>query len=120
MGGGKSSSSTSSSQETYTQTTSTSSTATGIVGDLFQGQTISITENLPENAVEVFKSLVALSSGAIDIAAQAGGRALDTAEKASQPDLSALETVQETSNKQLRYIVIGAVIISAALLFARK
>lgn len=117
MGGGKSSSSsnTSSSQETTTST----ATSTGVVGDVIQGQMITYTENLPDNAVKVFEDLVAFAQGSLGLTERAGQAAIDAAAKSAQPDLAALETVQKTSQKQLLYIVAGAAAI-ALFLMLRK
>lgn len=117
MGGGKSSSSSANTQ------TTTTSTATGVVGDAFQGQTINVTDELPDNAVEVFNTLASLGKDAFDFARSAGSAAVDItqrsieqSERATQPDLTALETVQETSQKQLRYLIMGAVAIAGVAL----
>lgn len=117
MGGGKSSSS--STTQSVQETTSSTATSTGVVGDVIQGQMITYTENLPDNVVDVFEKLVGLSTASLDLTGRAGQAAIDAAGKASQPDLSALETVQSTSSKQLLYIVAGAAAI-ALFLMLRK
>jgi len=117
MGGGKSSSS--STTQSVQETTSSTATSTGVVGDVIQGQMITYTENLPDNVVDVFKQLVGLSTASLDLTGAAGKAAIDAAGKAAQPDLSALETVQKTSQKQLLYVVAGAAVI-ALILIMRK
>lgn len=105
MAGGKSSSSSNS-----TSTTNTSSaTSTGVVGNVLQGQDITVNQELPDQAVEVFKQLVDLNAKTLDIAAAAGNKAIDkvtdTAQQAAQPDVELIQGYQ----KQVIYAIIGAV-----------
>lgn len=114
--GGKSSSSSSSSNST----TTTTGSATGTVGDVFQGESITITENLPDNAVDVFRQLVELAGQAIDVGANAAGAALESnqqlAQAAKQPDLTIIEGYQ----KQVYYAIGAVALIAAYLLFRKK
>lgn len=119
MGGGKSSSSTDAGQTTNTlddsagvilgprtklgdgNTFSTGTgTATGTVGDVFQGQTITINDAFSDNVSDAFNELIDLSRRVIDVAAGAGQAALVTvaaaAQTASQPDLTTLQSGQDT------------------------
>lgn len=115
MSGGKSSSS----SNTTTENTTSSATSTGVVGDVLQGQYITVTEELPDAAVDVFKQLVDLVGQSIDVAAAAGEKAIDTttgfAEKAAQPDLSAITGYQ----KQV-YWIIGAIAVVGIAFAMRK
>lgn len=113
MGGGKSSSSNQSTQETV------SSNANGVVGDVYQGKDITINQELPDAAVEVFKQLVSLTGQSLDLAEAAGTVALekvgDRTQAATQPDL----TLAQASMKNVPYIV-GAVALVAVIYFWRK
>lgn len=107
MGGGKSSSSSATSSETNTS----SATSTGVVGDVLQGQNITVNQELPDQAVDVFKQLVALNEKTIDLAAAAGNKAIETvtqtAQQAAQPDVTLIKDYQ----KQVVYAIIGAVVV---------
>lgn len=127
-GGGKSSSSTSSSSSKVT--TTSSATATANVAPVIQGQTITVNQDLPDAAVDVFKQLVALSGKAVDVAAGAGKTAIEAlaanqkaslestqnlAQATKQPDLTVVAGYQ----KQV-YYAIGAVALVAVYLIVRK
>lgn len=107
MNGGKSSSSTSATNETTTST----ATSTGTVGDVVQGQTISITQEFPDQAVEVFKQLVEFATGAgqaaVDVVKKSNETVAAVTGKAAQPDLSVIESSQRTL-----YYVLGAVAVA--------
>ena len=112
MGGGKSSSS----SESNTQTTTSTATATGVVGDLVQGQLITINEQLPDAAVDVFNQLVNLAGQALqqtsDVTEGAANLVSDAAKTAAQPDVALIQGYQ----KQVYYIV-GAVALAVATIF---
>lgn len=101
--GGKSSSSSSSSTENTTST----ATSTGVVGDVLQGQNITVNDYLSEDVSDVFKQLTSLVGqslelvgGAGDIIADANKEALlntqEFAKQAVQPDLAVLTQGQKT------------------------
>lgn len=112
MGGGKSSSSSS----TASETTTTTGSATGVVGDVFQGETIAIHQELPDAAVDVFSQLIDLAGQSIGLAGAAGEKAINTASEAAktaaQPDVALLQGYQ----KQV-YYAIGAVAVVAVVIF---
>jgi hypothetical protein len=93
MSGGKSSSS--STQQTSQSTTSQD--ASGVVGDVIQGQTINITDNLPEDVKALFGGLIDLASQSIDAAVGAGSAAIESVSNvkttAISPDTSQLKTL---------------------------
>lgn len=104
--GGSSKSSESSSQSTET----VSPNATGTVGDVIQANgAITITDNMPEGAVDVFKQLVSLAGQSLDTARQAGGAALqymnENSKATQQPDVSLVES----SNKTMMYLALALV-----------
>ena len=75
--GGKSSSSNEQRQET------TQLSSDGVVaGDLFQGKSISINQDFPDTVAQAFDGLLNLTGEAINLAGQAGDRALTNAESA--------------------------------------
>lgn len=115
--GGKSSSS-NSTASTQTTTTTTGS-ATGTVGSVYQGQTVNITDQFPQQAVDVFHELIQLSGQAIDIAAQAGDKALTAtnqlATSVKQPDIAVTQGYQKTA----RYAVIAAGVAGVAFLLRK-
>jgi hypothetical protein len=115
MGGGKSSSDSSSQTSTQTST----GTATGTVGDVVQGQQITINQDLPDAAVDVFKQLVALSGQAIEIAAVAGGKALDSNAALAQATKAPDVTLAQGYQKQVLY-GIGAIAVVAVVVFLGK
>lgn len=88
MGGG---SSKSSSTQASTQTT-TSGSATGTVGSVYQGQTVNVTEQIPEALIDLFKGLIDLSTTAVNAGVEAGGAAIsslsDIKTTAISPDTS--------------------------------
>lgn len=114
MSGGKSSSS---SEQTSSQTTAT---ATGTAGDVFQGQTFTINNELPETVVNLFGKLIDLTSQTVEGAGAIGNKAIDTvtqtAQQAAQPDLELVKGYQ----KQVYYAIAGAVAIFAAIYVFRK
>lgn len=116
--GGKSSSS-SSNASTQTTTTTTGS-ATGTVGDVYQGQTVNITDQFPTEAVQVFKALTDLTGNAINVAAAAGEKALasnqELAKATKQPDISLVEGFQ----KQTKVAIIAAAVVAVALFVGKK
>lgn len=79
--GGKSSSS--SSTETSTENVTSTASATGSAGDVVQGQTITINQDLPDEAVNVFKQLVDAQNNAIGLAEKAGALAATTLARAN-------------------------------------
>lgn len=118
--GGKSSSKNQSSQETNSQS------ASGVVGDVVQGQAVTINQELPDNAVDVFKQLVGLVGQSLDFARDAGEAALDSSQnaiekvsdrttQATQPDLS----LSLASIKNMP-IIAGIVAAVAGIYFWRK
>lgn len=118
MGGGKSSSSTNTT--TTQETTTSSAAATGTVGDVLQGQYVTIQNELPDSVANVFGQLIKLAGQSIDTAAAAGGKAIDAtnayAEKAAQPDLTLVENYQ----KQVYYIIGAVAAIATAYFIFRK
>lgn len=116
MGGGKSSSS----SNTTTETTTTTAGATGTVGDVLQGQNITVTDNLPDGAIKVFEQIVDLAELAIDKAGIAGEKAIDTVQEslqqAAQPDVEILKG----SQKQIMVAFGVAGLIAAVFLFRKK
>ena len=110
----KSSSSTASSQVTDTVT----GTATGTVGDVIQGETVNV--NFPQQAVDVFRDLTALVGNSIDIAAQAGTKALDAtnalATSVKQPDVAVIQGSQDTA----RYALLAVAAIGGIILFVKR
>lgn len=115
--GGKSSSSTATT--TSNTTTNTSGSATGVVGDVLQGESITINENVPDNVIDIFKQLVALSENTINLAAEAGGKAIDTISSvtttAAQPDVALVQGYQ----KQVYYAIGAIAIVGLIVLFKR-
>lgn len=118
--GGKSSSSNKSSQETNSQS------ASGVVGDVVQGQSVTINQELPDNAVDVFKQLVGLVGQSLDLVEEAGGAALESSQsaiekvsdrttQATQPDLS----LSLASIKNMP-IIAGLAAVVAGIYFWRK
>lgn len=116
MGGKSSSSNATSSAQT---TTTTTGSATGTVGSVYQGQTVNITDQLPESAVNVFKELIHLTGNAIDVAAAAGSKALDNnaalTTTIKQPDVA----LAQGGQKNTQYAIIAAAVVGIAL-FMRK
>ena len=116
MGGGKSSSS----ADSTNQTTTSSASTTGNTGSVLQGQNITINDQLPQSAVDVFKSLVGFADDALSVAAQAGQKALDStnslATATKQPDVALAQGYQ----KQIYYVIFGAVAIVAVMTIFRK
>jgi hypothetical protein len=118
MGGSsKSDSSSTSTQET----TTTNASVTGAAGDVVQGQQVTINQELPDQAVDVFTQLVGLSTNALKLVEGTGKIAIDsitqTSQKAAQPDLSVIEGYQD----QVKYAIIGiAVVFIAGSLFKGK
>lgn len=92
MGGKSKSSSTQS-----TSQTTTSQDASGVVGDVFQGQTINITDNLPEDVKALFGGLVELAGKSVDAAIGAGNVAIEqfssVKETSISPETSQLKTL---------------------------
>lgn len=107
MGGGKSSSESNTSSTTNTS----SATTTGNTGQVLQGQNINVNQELPDQAVEVFKQLIDLNTKTIDLAAAAGNKAIEsvttTSQQAAQPDVTLIKDYQ----KQVIYAIIGAVVV---------
>jgi hypothetical protein len=101
MSGGKSGSQSS----TSSATTSTSSTATGVAGDVYQGGSLVINQDVPDAVTEVVKQLVGLSEKSINAAVSAGQAALDinarVTQTAAQPDV----TLAQDRDKNMLYIV---------------
>lgn len=117
MSGGKSSSS---QAETNTQTTTTGN-ATGTVGDVFQGQTFTINDYLPDNVLALGNRLIDLASQTIDVAAGAGSKAIDSVTKVTEaaktPDLS----IVQGSQKQVYYLIgAGVAVVFAIFVFKGK
>lgn len=103
MGGGKSSSSSNSTTENTTST----ATSTGVIGDVLQGQNITVNDYLSEDVGEVFKQLTALVGQSLDIVTGAGEivsqntenalkNTQEFAKQAIQPDLTVLSQGQKT------------------------
>lgn len=113
--GGKSSSSADSTQTTTTST----ATSTGTVGDVVQGQTININQEVPSEVVDIFSQLVDLAKGAGQLAGDFSQQALESnkelAQAAKQPDLTLIQGYQ----KQV-YYAIGAVGLVALLIFWKR
>lgn len=101
--GGKSSSS--SSSTSTSSTTTTTGSATGTVGDVFQGETISYSDYFPQDVADAFDKLIGLSEKSIDAALSTGQKAFDVTaqfgEKAASPDLTVVQGYQ----KQVYYII---------------
>lgn len=115
--GGKSSSSNATSS-TQTSTTTTGS-ATGTVGSVYQGETVNVTDQFPQEAVTVFKDLIALTGNAIDIAAAAGAKAIDSNATLTtvikQPDVA----LAQGGQKNTQYAIIAAAVVGVALFMKR-
>lgn len=115
MTGGKSAQS----SDTTSTTQTTSATATGTVGQVLQGQDIIINQNLPDGVIAVFKELTGLTGKAIDTAASAGQKALEStnslAQATKQPDLTLIQGYQ----KQVYYAIGAAAIITLLILFKK-
>ncbi|MDX1939669.1 MAG: hypothetical protein SFU99_03910 [Saprospiraceae bacterium] len=115
MGGGKSSSS----SDSTNVTTTTTGSATGVVGDVFQGQTVNINQEFPDQIQDVFSQLINLTGQAVNIAAEAGQAALTSSQQsfqtAAQPDVTLVQNYQ----KQI-YYAIAAVALVGAIAFWRK
>lgn len=115
MTGGKSSSSSNQSSSTSTSTAS----ATGTVGNVVQGQHITINDEFGDNVAHAYEQLLALAGQSIHIAADAGQAALEATNKLAtetkQPDLALIQGYQ----KQV-YYAIGAVAIVGVLFLWRK
>jgi hypothetical protein len=116
MGGKSSSSNATSSAQT---TTTTSGSATGTVGSVYQGQTVNITDNLPDTAVDVFKELIHLTGNAIDVAAGAGEAALKSnaalTTTIKQPDVA----LAQGGQKNTQYAITAAAVVASALLLRK-
>jgi cell wall-associated NlpC family hydrolase len=110
MNGGKSESSTASTQSTETTTGS----ATGTVGDVLQGQTINLNNELSDNALDAYKQLAAITQQSLSMANATGSKAADliaaVTSTAAQPDVSLIAGYQ----KQI-YWILGAVVVVVAL-----
>lgn len=107
MGGkSKSSSSQSTSQTTTTQD------ASGVVGDVFQGQTINITDNLPDDVKDLFAGLTDLASKSIDAAIGAGNVAIEKFSEVKETSISP-ETSQLKSLTPVLIIAGLAVVVFA-------
>lgn len=117
MGGKSSSSNDTASNQT---TTTTTGSATGTVGSVYQGQTVNVTDQLPQEAVTVFKDLINLTGNAIQIAAEAGGAALksnaDLTTVIKQPDVA----LAQGGQKNTQYAIIAAAVVGVALFMGRK
>lgn len=89
-----------SNKSSSTQQTSQSTTAqdaSGVVGDVFQGQTINITDNLPKELVDIFGGLIDLSKTSVNAAIDAGSLAVENfstvKETSVSPETSQLKTL---------------------------
>lgn len=102
MGGSSKSSSTST-----TENTTSTATSTGVVGDVLQGQNITVNDYLSEDVADVFKQLTAIVGQSLDIVSGAGELIKETndsaltqtqefAKQAIQPDLTVLSQGQKT------------------------
>lgn len=116
--GGKSSSS--SANESTQTTTTTTGSATGTVGDVYQGQTVNLTTQFPTEAVAVFDKLIALSGQAIQAAVDAGGKSLDVVSQfgtdVKAPDVA----IAKTSSNTIGYTIAAVAVVGAALIFKGK
>jgi len=75
--GGRSSSSSDQQQETVQLTSD------GVVaGDLFQGKSVSVTQEFPDTVAQAFEQLIGLAGDTVQLAGQAGARALDNSQDA--------------------------------------
>ena len=117
MGGGSSSSS----SATETTTNTSTATASGVVsGDVLQGQNIQVTNELSDEAVEVFRQLVGFANNAINLAAEAGSLAISTTQEslqqAAQPDVELIQGFQ-------KQVIVAAVVIGVVftvIFFGKK
>lgn len=106
MSGGKNKSS---STQSTTQTT-TAQDASGVVGDVFQGQTINITDNLPQELVDIFGGLIDLSKTSVNAAIDAGGAAIDSFSAVKETSISPETSQLKTLTPVLIIAAIGLVV----------
>ena len=123
MSGGKSKSEQkeTNTQVTNTTTTTTSGSAVGTVGDVFQGQTLTVNQYLPDNVLALGNRLIDLASQSAEIAAGAGAKAIESikqvTEAAKTPDLS----IVQGSQKQVYYLLAaGVAVVFAVFVFRSK
>ena len=95
-----------------------------VTGDLFQGKTVSVTNEFPDQVVTVFNALTELSSKSIDAAVGAGKVAIENAggtvkqisenaQFSASPELSTLKSYMPVA-------IVGIVGISLILLMKGK
>lgn len=111
----------SSADTTNTQTTETTSgTATGTVGNVYQGESVNVTDQFPADVADAFKKLIDLSGQAVDVAAGAGQKALEAtnalATTVKQPDVSVSQDYQKTT----RTAMLAAAFVAAVLIINKK
>ena len=105
----------SSSSNAQTQETTTLESDGVIVGDLFQGKSVTVNQDFPDAVGEAFNQLVDLAGSAISLAGQAGGRALDNAESAIDRVADRSEFAQSPEFQTLdRYIPVAMLAVLAA------
>lgn len=112
MGGSSKSSSSQQSNQTTTQLTSDGV----IAGDLFQGGSVSVTQQFGDNVARAFEQLIDLSAQSLDIASGAGQIAIETV----------ASTKESTDNPQLATlskftpIIMFSIAAVAAIVIFRK
>lgn len=113
MGGRSSSSSAQTSNQETTQLTSDGV----IAGDLYQGKTLSIANYFPEEVQSSFEKLIDLTGSAINIAAGAGEKAIESvsirSEQADNPELASL-------TKFVPVILFGIAATALVLIFRKR
>lgn len=117
-----------SSQKTTSTTTNIQETLQAssdgvVVGDLLQGESISVSNQFPDSVAKAFGQLIELTGQTVDIAAAAGSRAISSGETslAIVAKKSEIETAPElaTLTKLLPTIGLGIAAITLIFIFKR-
>ena len=106
----------SSTQQTSTQSTTQGDISGVVAGDAYQGETITITENFPDNVAAAFNQLINLVGKTVDVAERTGSAAITAVaqrtETATQPEVS-------TVNKLVPVAIIISLGVAATMVFRR-
>jgi len=119
MSGGKSKTSSTQQQET-TQLTSDGV----IVGDLFQGKTLTVNQEFGEDVAGAFGQLINLAGDAISAASDAGGSALnlssDAIAKVSDRASFSENPEIQTLNRYLPFFMLSAIVVGVYFIARKK
>jgi hypothetical protein len=109
---------TSSASTQQTSQTTTSSDASGIVGDVYQGQSITINDRIPDEVASLFSGLVDLTGKAIDSAIASGETAINSVSDVKTTQISPDTAQTKILSPTLIILAIGFTVF--AFMIGRK